>query len=64
MIDSSCLARENDLRVVQMGQKPKRQEMWTELEAQRSTPGVGGYRDRKVAQDLRLKISDGLGAVC
>lgn len=63
MITSPQLAREHGLRVVQMGQKPKRQELWIEPETQRSTPGVGGYCDGKDAQDLRLKRSDGVGAI-
>lgn len=35
------LARGHDLRVVQMGQEPKRQEILTEPGVQRSIPGVG-----------------------
>lgn len=45
MITSPRLAREHDLRVVQMGQKLKRQETWTEPEAQRSISGLGEYCD-------------------
>lgn len=58
MITSPQLAREHGLRVVQMGRK-----LWIEPETQRSTPGVGGYCDGKDAQDLRLKRSDGVGAI-
>lgn len=39
VITGPCSARERDLRALQMGQKLKRQETWTEPEAQRSPTG-------------------------